>query len=107
VWEGVIAGVLYARKPLSSPPRIVRASSVAGLMQAIEADETVHGERTARLPLTLAVLAGRHPGWRISPALPGSLSPGFIAVEAVTGRRITAATTLAGMDAALNGEAQP
>jgi hypothetical protein len=106
VWEGVIAGVLYARKPLSSPPRVVRAASVAGLMQAIEADETAHGERTPRLPLTLAVLAGRHPGWRISPALPGSLSSGFIAVEAVTGRRITAAT-LAGMDAALNGEAQP
>jgi hypothetical protein len=56
--------------------------------------------------MTLAVLARRHPGWRISPALPGSLRSGFIAVETVTGRRITA-VTLAGMDAALNGEVQP
>jgi hypothetical protein len=50
VWEGVIAGVLYARKPMSSPPRVVRAASVAGLMQAIEADETAHGERAPPLP---------------------------------------------------------
>lgn len=48
------------------------------------------------------MLAGRHPGWRISRPLPGSLRSGFIAIEAVTGRRITAAN-VAGMDVALNG----
>ena len=38
-WEGVIAGVLYARRPRSSPPRVVRATSTAALAAAIEAAE--------------------------------------------------------------------
>jgi len=44
-WEGVVADVLYARRILSSPPRVVRAVSVATLAQAIEDDERQRGER--------------------------------------------------------------
>jgi len=44
-WEGVIAGVLYARRTRSSPPRVVRATSPVALAAAIEADERQAGER--------------------------------------------------------------
>jgi hypothetical protein len=44
-WEGVIAGVLYARRPRSSPPRVVRATNPGALAAAIEADERQAGER--------------------------------------------------------------
>jgi hypothetical protein len=44
-WEGVIAGVLYARRIRSSPPRVVRAVSPEALAQAIEDDERQRGER--------------------------------------------------------------
>lgn len=44
-FEGVIAGVLYARRIMSSPPRVVRSMSVAGLAEAIEDDQRQHGER--------------------------------------------------------------
>jgi hypothetical protein len=44
-WEGVIAGVLYARRTRSSPPRVVRATSLVALAAAIEADERQAGER--------------------------------------------------------------
>jgi hypothetical protein len=44
-WEGVVAGVLYARRTLSSPPRVVRATSPVALAAAIEANECRAGER--------------------------------------------------------------
>jgi hypothetical protein len=44
-WEGVISGVLYARRTKSSPPRVVRATSAVALAAAIEADEREAGER--------------------------------------------------------------
>jgi hypothetical protein len=34
-WRGV-AGLLYARRPRSSPPAVVRSASVTGLRRAIE-----------------------------------------------------------------------
>jgi hypothetical protein len=44
-WEGVVAGVLYARRTRSSPPRVVRATSPAALAASIEADERQAGDR--------------------------------------------------------------
>ena len=44
-WPGVLGGVVYARRPRSSPPLVVRAVSPAGLRQAIEAAETERGLR--------------------------------------------------------------
>jgi hypothetical protein len=44
-WEGTIAGVLYARRLMSSPPRVVRATTAAALAEAIEADERQWGRR--------------------------------------------------------------
>ncbi len=34
-WEGVIAGLLYARRPRSSPPMVIRSVSVSGLRTEI------------------------------------------------------------------------
>ena len=45
-WEGVVVGVLYARRTRSSPPRVVRATSPVALAAAIEADERQAGERS-------------------------------------------------------------
>jgi len=42
-WPGVLGDVVYARRPRSSPPLVVRALSPAGLCQAIEAAETERG----------------------------------------------------------------
>jgi hypothetical protein len=42
-WPGALAGVVYARRPGSSPPLVVRAVSPAGLRQAIEDAEAVRG----------------------------------------------------------------
>jgi hypothetical protein len=42
-WEGV-GGILYARRLLSSPPRVVRATTVDGLAVAIEADKQLRRE---------------------------------------------------------------
>jgi hypothetical protein len=47
-WEGVIAGVLYARWLGSSPPRVVRAISPGALARAIEADEWEWANRWVR-----------------------------------------------------------
>ena len=44
-WPGVLAGVVYARRPRTSPPMVVRAISPDGLRQAIEAAETERGLR--------------------------------------------------------------
>lgn len=44
-WPGVLGGVVYARRPRSSPPLVVRAVNPAGLRQAIEAAETERGLR--------------------------------------------------------------
>jgi len=44
-WPGVLAGVVYARRPRSSPPLVVRAVSPAGLRRAIEAAEAERGLR--------------------------------------------------------------
>ena len=39
-WPGVLAGVVYARRPRSSPPLVVRAITPTGLRHTIEAAET-------------------------------------------------------------------
>jgi hypothetical protein len=44
-WPGVLAGVVYARRPRSSPPLVVRAISPADLRHAIEAAEAERGLR--------------------------------------------------------------
>jgi hypothetical protein len=45
IWPGVLGGVVYARRPRSSPPLVVRALTPAGLRQAIEAAEAERGLR--------------------------------------------------------------
>jgi hypothetical protein len=44
-WPGVLAGVVYARRPRSSPPLVVRAITPSDLRHAIEAAETERGLR--------------------------------------------------------------
>jgi hypothetical protein len=44
-WEGVIAGLLYARRPRSSPPMLVRSTTTDGLRQEIESAERERGLR--------------------------------------------------------------
>jgi hypothetical protein len=44
-WRGVLGGLLYARRPNSSPPMVVRATSPDGLRQAIESAERERGLR--------------------------------------------------------------
>jgi hypothetical protein len=44
-WEGVIAGLLYARRPQSIPPMVVRAVTPDALRQEIEAAEAERGLR--------------------------------------------------------------
>ncbi len=44
-WPGVLAGVVYARRPRSTPPLVVRAVTTDGLRQAIEAAERDRGLR--------------------------------------------------------------
>jgi hypothetical protein len=44
-WTGALAGVVYARRPRSSPPMVVRAITTDGLRQAIEGAEAERGLR--------------------------------------------------------------
>jgi hypothetical protein len=44
-WKGVLAGVVYARRPRSRPPMVVRAITTDGLRQAIETAEAERGLR--------------------------------------------------------------
>ncbi len=44
-WPGVLAGVLYARRPNTSPPMVVRATTPAGLRREIERAEHERGLR--------------------------------------------------------------
>jgi len=44
-WPGVIAGVVYARRPRSTPPMVVRAITPEALRQEIEAAERERGLR--------------------------------------------------------------
>lgn len=44
-WPGVLAGVVYARRPRSTPPMVVRAVTPDELRQAIEAAERERGLR--------------------------------------------------------------
>jgi hypothetical protein len=44
-WPGALAGVVYARRPRSSPPLVVRAISPDNLRHAIEAAEAKRGLR--------------------------------------------------------------
>ena len=44
-WQGAIAGLLYARRPRSSPPMVVRSTTTYGLRQEIESTEREHGLR--------------------------------------------------------------
>jgi hypothetical protein len=56
-WPGVLAGVVYARRPNSSPPLVVRAITAAKLRGAIEDAERGRGlasiRREAGAPSTL------------------------------------------------------
>lgn len=45
VWPGTVAGVLYARRPRTSPPLVVRAATTDQLRQAIEDAERERGLR--------------------------------------------------------------
>jgi hypothetical protein len=44
-WEGVIAGLLYARRPNCSPPMVVRSATTDGLRGEIERAEEERGLR--------------------------------------------------------------
>jgi hypothetical protein len=44
-WPAVLAGLVYARRPRSSPPLVVRAITTDDLRQAIEAAEAERGLR--------------------------------------------------------------
>lgn len=44
-WPAALAGLVYARRPRTSPPLVVRAITADGLRQAIEAAETERGLR--------------------------------------------------------------
>jgi hypothetical protein len=44
-WPAVLGGLLYARRPRSTPPMVVRAVTPDGLRQAIEAAERERGLR--------------------------------------------------------------
>ena len=44
-WPGTIAGVLYARRPRTSPPLVVRAATTDQLRRAIENAERKRGLR--------------------------------------------------------------
>jgi hypothetical protein len=44
-WPAVLAGIVYARRPQTSPPLVVRAATTDGLRQAIEGAETERGLR--------------------------------------------------------------
>lgn len=44
-WPGVVRPLLYARRPRSSPPLVVRAGDPDGLRAAIEAAERERGIR--------------------------------------------------------------
>jgi hypothetical protein len=42
-WPAALAGLVYARRPMSSPPMVVRATSVGQLREEIEAAERERG----------------------------------------------------------------
>jgi hypothetical protein len=44
-WPAVLAGLVYARRPNSSPPLVVRATTADALRQAIEDAERERGLR--------------------------------------------------------------
>jgi len=44
-WPAVLGGLLYARRPRTSPPLVVRAVTPDGLRQAIEGAEAERGLR--------------------------------------------------------------
>jgi len=48
-WPGTVAGVLYARRPRTSPPLVVRAATTDQLRRAIENAERKRGLRWARM----------------------------------------------------------
>ena len=44
-WPGALGGLLYARRPRSSPPLVVRSTTTEGLRLAIEDAEAQRGLR--------------------------------------------------------------
>lgn len=44
-WPSALAGLVYARRPMTSPPMVVRSISPGGLRQEIEAAERERGLR--------------------------------------------------------------
>ena len=44
-WPAVLGGLVYARRPRSSPPLVVRSATIGGLRQAIENAERERGLR--------------------------------------------------------------
>ena len=44
-WPAVLAGLVYARRPRTSPPLVVRSTTIDGLRQKIENAERERGLR--------------------------------------------------------------
>ena len=44
-WQAQLAGLVYARRPMTSPPMVVRSTSTEGLRKEIEAAEQERGLR--------------------------------------------------------------
>ena len=44
-WPGVMGGLVYARRPRSSPPMVVRSATIGGLRKEIENAERERGLR--------------------------------------------------------------
>lgn len=44
-WPAALAGLVYARRPMTSPPLVVRATSTEGLRREIETAERERGLR--------------------------------------------------------------
>jgi|HubBroStandDraft_4_1064222.scaffolds.fasta_scaffold479509_1 hypothetical protein len=44
-WQAQLAGLVYARRPMTSPPMVVRSTSTEGLRKEIEAAERERGLR--------------------------------------------------------------
>jgi hypothetical protein len=44
-WQAQLAGLVYARRPMTSPPMVVRSTSTEGLREEIESAERERGLR--------------------------------------------------------------
>jgi hypothetical protein len=74
-WPAILAGLVYARRPRSSPPMVVRATSAAGLHAEIEKCEMSRGLYRVTVAGELARLrdtyGGRYAIWAVPMAASG------------------------------------